>query len=215
MQVHANMLTMKLSPSPLRVGEQSLDNLLEAAAQMPLLLCWHVAPEEYGDTGMGSGAMGGAGAGEVRNESAAGSGTGDEAGTQDEDTTDLIAGSLDGSVIIPTDPEGTIIVDTDDDGIADVVVTDVDDDGNLDVIVFAGTDAGTGNDHSDTGSTPNGAAGGDTSLNAALAGNATGQDPMQGGVDFESGGNMGGPDDTGGIDVNALNTGEEGNPASS
>jgi hypothetical protein len=38
---------------------------------------------------------------------------------------------------------------------------------------------------------------------------------MQGGVDFEAGGNLGSPDDTGGIDVNALNTGTTGesNPA--
>ena len=121
-----------------------MDNFPETAARMPSLLCWHVAPEAYGDTGMGSGAMGGSGAGEIRDESARGSGAGtsDQADTQDEGAADLIAGNLEGSIIIPTDPEGTIIVDTDDDGIADVVVTDVDDDANLDVIVFAGPDAG-------------------------------------------------------------------------
>ncbi len=235
------MFAVKLSLSPLRTGEQSLDNALKAV-QMQSTLCWHVAPEEFGDTGMGSGAMGGAGEGEIRDESGLGSGVGvtgggpesgatrdamgaanapeaDAGGMDDageEDSIDLVAGNLEGSLIIPTDPEGTIIVDTDDDGIADVVVTDVDDDGNLDVIVFAGADAGAGNDEGpDAAGAPDRATGGNTGLDAALARDATGQDPMQGGVDFESGGNMGGPDDTGGIDVNALNTGEAGNPASS
>lgn len=110
-------------------------------------------------------------------------------------------------------------MDTDDDGIADVVITDVDKHGNQDVIVFAGPDTGVENEAGaakevgdDAGSTPDGAAGGNTGLDAALAGDTTGQDPMQGGVDFESGSNMGGPDDTGGIDVNALNTSGEENP---
>jgi hypothetical protein len=135
MQLPINGLPAKFLPSLLSPEAGWMNRFCETALPVPPIVCWHHSPDEYGDIGMGGGAMGGAGAGDASDEprSASGAGATRSAATGDEDR-----------------------------------------------------------DNEDTG-----------------------LDPMQGGVDFEAGGNLGGPDDTGGIDVNALNTGTTGesNPA--
>jgi hypothetical protein len=153
-----------------------MDTLSATDVQMPPILCWHHAPDEYGDIGMGGGSMGGTGEGEIRDESGLGGGAG------------------------VTGNEQSCDKDTGDNGFADVIATDVDDDVNLDAVIFAGPGAGA-----------EGSTGGEAeSATPGMAVGNTGLDPMQGGVDFESGSNMSEPGDTGGIDVHALGTGATG-----
>lgn len=185
--------------------ENKLDNTL--LALFPDVL--YAAPDGAGSTG-GSGAQGD----EIRDESGLGAGAGttgsgemssnagdnnaamdagDSNAMADPDTDDPIAG-----VIIPGDPDSIIAVDVTGDNRPDVIVADVDGDGVSDVIIPAPMDAGT------DASTDAGTAGGTTTGESP---GGSGMDIMDGGTDAggtDFGANMGGPGDTGGIDVGAV-----------
>ena len=51
-----------------------MDPFLEMGVRVPPVVCWHHSPDEYGDIGMGGGAMGEAGEGEIRDQSGSGAG---------------------------------------------------------------------------------------------------------------------------------------------